>query len=410
MSSAPSSHPEQLAGIESAPHKRWRQSLVPLAFAIVAMTTANAQTDDRLFDEKAPLQIADQGIFYVTGTYSKEKSSTVMSGQMFVQFQVPAKKTRPYPIVMIHGGGQTGSNFLGTPDGRRGWADYYVAHGYAVYVVDQVGRGRSGYFQDSYGPTRKPSAEAMASRFTAIQKSDYPQSRFHTQWPGSGTRGDPVFDQVFAQQVEDMEDLTKLEQLNRDALVKLLERIGPAVVLTHSQSGAVGWLAADARPGLIKALIAVEPSGPPVNDSTQKDFGPAPAQSDQVSSRPNREWGITRSPLNYEPRAASASDLRFAQERQPDGPDLVRCTLQVEPARRLVNLQNIPVLMVESQSSYHAPYDHCTARFLQQAGVKVDFSRLQDKGITGNGHLMFLEKNSFAIAHFIESWEQKTVR
>ena len=52
----------------------------------------------------------------------------------------PAQPT----VVMIHGGGQTAVNFLGTPDGRRGWADYFVARGFAVYLVDQPGRGRTG--------------------------------------------------------------------------------------------------------------------------------------------------------------------------------------------------------------------------------------------------------------------------
>ena len=61
-------------------------------------------------------------------------------------------KTHPYPIVMIHGGGQNGSNFTGTPDGREGWAQYFLRQGYAVYVVDQVGRGRSP-LHPSYGAT-----------------------------------------------------------------------------------------------------------------------------------------------------------------------------------------------------------------------------------------------------------------
>ena len=46
--------------------------------------------------------------------------------------------------------------------------------------------------------------------------------------------------------------------------VALLDKIGPAIVLTHSQSGAYGWLIADARPKLVKALVSIEPNGPPV--------------------------------------------------------------------------------------------------------------------------------------------------
>ena len=91
---------------------------------------------------------------------------------------------------MIHGGGQTASNFLATPDGRRGWADDFVANGYAVYVVDQSGRGRSGFFGDSYGKTRKPSVENVEQRFTAPERKQlWPQASLHTQWPGTGDAG-----------------------------------------------------------------------------------------------------------------------------------------------------------------------------------------------------------------------------
>lgn len=50
----------------------------------------------------------------------------------------------PIPIVTIHGAGRVGTSFLRTPDGR-GWAEFFLWKGYAVYVVDQPGRGKSGY-------------------------------------------------------------------------------------------------------------------------------------------------------------------------------------------------------------------------------------------------------------------------
>src|SRR5882757_1768852 len=155
----------------------------------IAMTTPT-MAEDRQFDAARPLEIADQGVFSVPGRYLEVAGETVMVGQMFVQYQTPKHKTRPYPVVMIHGGGQTASNFLGTPDGRLGWADDFVANGYAVYVVDQSGRGRSGFFGDSYGKTRKPSVENVEQRFTAPERKQlWPQASLHTQWPGPGTQG-----------------------------------------------------------------------------------------------------------------------------------------------------------------------------------------------------------------------------
>ena len=202
-----------------------------------------------------PLVIAKQGFFFVGGQYTQSKDGQIMVGQMFVQFQIPQARKHKYPIIMIHGGGQTGTNFLGTPDGQPGWAEYFLRQGYTVYVVDQPGRARSGYFTDAYGPTRRPNASAMSERFTLPENSNlYPQAKLHTQWPGKGVAGDPVYDQFFASQVEDMQNLTMLEDLNRNAVSALLDKIGPSILLTHSQSGPFGWGIADLRPKLVKAV------------------------------------------------------------------------------------------------------------------------------------------------------------
>src|ERR1700750_3358694 len=92
-----------------------------------------------------PLSIARQGYLFAGGRYSTVKGRRVMSGQLYAEFQIPAKQTHPYPLVMIHGGSQSGTNFTGTPDGREGWAQFFLRRGWAVYVVDQPGRGRAAY-------------------------------------------------------------------------------------------------------------------------------------------------------------------------------------------------------------------------------------------------------------------------
>ena len=352
------------------------------------------------------LAIAGQGYFFVGGRYSDTADGRIMTGQMFVQYQVPHERRHPYPLVMWHGGGQTGTNFLGTPDGRKGWAEYFLEQGYAVYVVDQPGRARSGFFTEAYGETRRPTAGAMSRRFTAPEHhGEYPQAKLHTQWPGAGVPGDPVFDQFFASQVEDIRDVSVIERLNREAGVALLDRIGSAILLTHSQSGPFGWGVADARPKLVKGILAVEPNGPPCHENTVT--GAPDWFKDGALARP---WGITRGALTYAPAAASAEDLNMTREAAPGGPGLVRCWLQGAPARQLPNLQGIPILIIVSEASYHVPYDHCTSRFLAQAGVKHDFVRLPEIGIRGNGHMMMLEKNNLEIAAYLDGWTRKNVR
>ena len=92
--------------------------------------------------EREPLPVAKQGYLFAGGKYSTVNGKEVMSGQIYAEYQIPRNQTHPYPIVMVHGAIQTGTNFTGTPDGREGWAQYFLRQGYAVYVVDQPGRAR----------------------------------------------------------------------------------------------------------------------------------------------------------------------------------------------------------------------------------------------------------------------------
>ena len=59
--------------------------------------------------------------------------------------------------------------------------------------------------------------------------------------------------------------------------------------------------------------------------------------------------------------------------------------------------------------SYHAPYDHCTVKYLQQAGLRPTWIKFADVGIHGNSHVMMLEKNNRQIGAVIARWLDKTV-
>ena len=81
--------------------------------------------------------------------------------------------------------------------------------------------------------------------------------------------------------------------------------------------------------------------------------------------------------------------------------------MQTEPAHQLSTLQGIPILMITSQASYHASYDHCTSKYLTQAGVKHTYVRLPDAGIYGNGHMMMIEKDNLVIAGLVAKWTDR---
>lgn len=383
-----------------------RVLLVTLYISIGANLVLAAELPSQ--EKTKPIVMADQGYFFVNGNYIDVGNKKLMANQMYVQYMTPKVVKHRYPIVMIHGTAQTGNNFLGTPDGRRGWADYFVAQGYKVFVVDQVGRARSGDSAEVYGPYARFGAQDLELIFTGQEKFNlFPQAKLHTQWPGGpGVIGNTAFDQFYAQQVEFVASAVKTEELMYPADVALLEKIGPAIVLTHSQSGVFGWKLADARPDLVKAHVAVEPNGPPFFDVSFLGGENWYKDSDNVG----RAWGITRIPLNYDPPTANATELKMVRQEKSDSPELIRCWLQAEPARQLPNMKNTPTVIVTGEASFRATLDHCTSKFLSQAGVKNKHIRLENEGVKGNGHMMMLEKNSDQVAQVIEKWINSNVK
>src|SRR5262249_31365251 len=112
-----------------------------------------------------------------------------------------------------------------------------------------------------------------------------------------------------------------------------------------------------------------------------------------------------------DPPVKDTRELKFTRQEKAEAPDLVRCWAQAEPARKLVNLRSIPVLVVQTEASYHAAYDHCTVAYLRQAGVStVRFIRLADLGIKGNGHMLMLEKNNLDIAAVLAKWLSEVIK
>jgi len=349
-------------------------------------------------DTLPPLVLDRDSSFYVGGHYVTGAEGQVMDGAMYVHALIPAKITHPFPIVMIHGINSTGAIFEGTPDGREGWAQYFVRAGYSVYVVDQPARGRSPYFPDIDGPMPASSvfgAQTLAQDYTASEAyNKYPQAHLHTQWPSDSPRkgqaGDPVFDAFMSEEVKSIPTKTGMsERLTRQAGAALLDRIGPAILLTHSQGGAFGWQIADAHHDLVKGIVAVEPAATPT----------FPASGSTVPA-----YGITMTSITYDPPITDASQLARAPQDKPDSPDVMRCNLQAAPVHQLPTLKGIPIAVVIGEASPLTGRVQCVSHYLEQAGVPNDMIRLESVGIHGNSHLMMAERNSDEIARFLDGW------
>ena len=353
-----------------------------------------------------PLVLAKSGWLYAGGKLQTIDGKQFMTGHLYAEYMIPAKQKFPYPIIMVHGGTMSGTNFTGTPDGREGWAQYFVRQGYAVYVVDQPGRGRAAFNEKVYGPAEQTDASNNQSRYTVQERFKlWPQAHLHNQWPGTGDTNSPEVQQLLSSQLPAIKSFQRQMELNRDALIALVDRIGPSILMVHSQAGAFGWPVADARPDKVKAILAIEPNGPPF---TGVDFIGAPDWFRNAAT-PALTWGLSGVPLTYDPPAKDASELKFVQQEKPDGEGLVRCFEQAEPARKLPNLAKMPIMVLMAEASYHAPYDHCTVKYLQRAGVSPTFVKLADHGVKGNSHVMMIEKNNKESAAVIAKWLAKAV-
>jgi pimeloyl-ACP methyl ester carboxylesterase len=271
-------------------------------------------------------------------------------------------------------------------------------------VVDQPGRGRSAYVKDVYGEPRFADAESAQRRYMQQEKfNQWPQAHLHTQWPGNGEMDDPATRQIISSFLPEIA-FPESVPISNAAMAALADKIGPFIMLMHSQGGPVGWAIADARPDLVKAVVAVEPNGPPGHGL---QFTGAPDWF--KDGKLDLPFGVTPTPIAYDPPADS-SGLKWVREEKADAPGLAVCWKQAEPARQLVNLKKMPIAVVTSEASYHAPYDHCTVKFLEQAGVKPTHIKLAALGIKGNSHNMMQEKNSDDIAAVIYGWLDKTLK
>ena len=337
-----------------------------------------------------PLQLAAHGFFWVGHEVIDTTSGPALRGQTYVEYWIPEDLRHPLPIVMIHGGGGQGLDYLGTADGREGWAHWFLRQGYAVYVLDRPGHGRSPFQPELQGEMMPPAPSGMIERLftrTAAFDDNWPQARLHDKWPGSGTFGDPAFESFLAS-CGPMPVSFEHHQIDAQrGGAELLDQIGPAIVMTHSAGSPVGGLILDARPDLVKAIVAVEPVGPPFSGTADSKLN----------------WGIATAKLHYDPPLDNYTEFEL-EERTPERPDTVACLVQKEPARQLPNFADVPIVVVTAEASWMAADNHGMVDFLAQAGATVEHIRLEEKGMHGNGHAMMLETNSDQIAAAIERW------
>ena len=244
-----------------------RQSITTLTLLTSVLMSGCASTST-----DGPITVARQGSFFVggrmltaPGNYDPTLSTAGSDGgqnfwidQMYVQYQVPLN-ARKYPLILVHGGSGTGRVWETTPDGREGFQTIMLRRGFPVYIVDFPRRGRAS-FPSFNGPFGTLAGEPVVANRTGQAGVQYAWSRWRL-----GPKYPDVFPvQQFPMKAVDqfMQHLVPTVSDNAEiisgALVKLLDQIGPAILVTHSQSGLFGWLAG-ARSPHVKGIVSYEP-------------------------------------------------------------------------------------------------------------------------------------------------------
>jgi pimeloyl-ACP methyl ester carboxylesterase len=193
-------------------------------------------------DNGPALDIADWSYFWYGVERVTLARGTVCNGmQMYVERWIPAEVRHPYPVVLIHGGYRQGSDWISTPDGRRGWATIFLEKGYKVYVVDRPGQGRCPYHPYVHGNFDRE-AQTFEKAATAMADANGPAVAQFIAAMGQPMGNNPITQNVWR---------------TRGAI--LLDDIGPAILVTHGDGAVFAWVTAEERPKLVKGIVAVEP-------------------------------------------------------------------------------------------------------------------------------------------------------
>lgn len=276
--------------------------------------------------------------FWIAGDDVRGPAGTHQRGPMWVEHLHPEGEAGGPAVVFVHGGGGQGTDWLITPDGRPGWAPRFAVAGCDTYVVDRVGHGRSPHHPDVLGAVGgQMPAEGSAFVFAPADAADA-----HTQWPWSRESDGAELRQLIASSGFLLEDFALAQELDAARLVTLLERVGPAILITHSAGAPAGWLAAS-RCENVRGVVAVEPMGPPYADVP--GLG---ALSEGLTSIPLAERG----------------------------------------------LGGVPVVVISGSASPFAGAADAVVSHLAGLGAAARSLPLGERGILGNGHGLIFEANS----------------
>lgn len=211
---------------------------------------------------------------------------TLRGDHAYVFYQVPAD-ARPLPLVMWHGFGQSAKTWETTPDGREGFQTIFLRRNFSVYLVDQPRRGRASRSTKATSVAAAPDEQLW---FGIFRMGAWPDFYPGVQFP----RDEASLDQFFRHMVPNVGPIDL--EVNASAISALVDRTGPAILVTHSHSGGMGWRTAIKNPK-VRAIVSFEPGS---NFPFPAGEVPEPLKYTAARSRASRcLWRSSRGSLEF---------------------------------------------------------------------------------------------------------------
>ncbi len=347
---------------------------IAAAFAAAALLCSQAFAFDH------PVMLAGQGSFAAGGTtvttpgqydYAHPLTTggqTLHGDHAYVFWQKPVN-AHTYPLVFLHGAGQSGQSWETTPDGRDGFQNIFLEKGFATYIVDQPRRGRAGRSTLPETISAKPDDQLWFNNFRMGHWPDYYDNVALSKNP-------KALEQFFRQMTPNTGAYN--DQVISDAMAAVFEKSGDAVLVTHSQGGGPGWLTA-IKSDKVKGIIAIEPGSGFVFPEGEV---PAPLE--------------TTSPFGALKGAAI-------------------------PASDFAKLTRMPIVIYFGDNIPETPTDEwgldnwrvrlqmarLFAETVNRHGGHAEVVKLPDEGLKGNTHFLFSDTNNKEVADLIARWLHK---
>lgn len=199
-------------------------------------------------------------VYYTPTTpHTTDPNGTYYIEQAYVQYYIPEPRKFDLPVLLVHGGGMTGANWETTPDGRPGWIQRFLEAGFATYVIDNVERGRSGWCALPGEWEGDPIVRSAQQAWDTFRFGLISDYHDRRTFPGMQFPVEAL--DAFAKQF--VPRWTSTTEIMQAGFLAALERIGPCAVICHSQGGEITLNTVAKHPALVRHAVALEPSGFP---------------------------------------------------------------------------------------------------------------------------------------------------